>query len=348
VSQIFAAETADEAWSLAADAFKASDDVSIQPSRDGVTREILHASFVVRDPRQRWILSREPSLNPAFAIAEVVWILGGRNDSRFVNHWNSALPRFAGYGETYYGAYGYRLRCNFGFDQLNSAFKALSRNPSSRQVVLQIWDARLDLPNNGEPRAPDIPCNIASFLKVRDGRLEWAQILRSNDLVLGLPHNVVQFTFLQEVMAGWLEVELGQYFQFSDSLHVYERDWESIRRASRRILPISCDSLMLPKADADSAWTELERRMSLMAGDSELTLSKWRGIVNWTEAPEAFGNLLRIVAADDARRRGWSIDSAQIANECSNPILKSAWRLWLARCSEHKQGWGNKAGQAHA
>src|SRR5439155_956769 len=172
----------------------------------------LHAALSIRDSRQRWVASRFPPLNPPFAIAEVIWIICGRQDSKFLNYFNPKLPNFAGTGPTYYGAYGFRLREHFGVDQLERAYRALHSNKDSRQVVLQIWDPRMDLPTeSGEPRAPDVPCNLTAILKVRGGRLEWTQVMRSNDLFRGLPHNIVQFTSLQEVIAGWLGLEPGTY-----------------------------------------------------------------------------------------------------------------------------------------
>ena len=83
----------------------------------------------------------------AFALAEVVWIMRGRNDSAFLNYFNRQLPLRAGHGATYNGAYGQRLRAAFGFDQLERAYLALRHNPNSRQVVLQIWNPQRDLPD---------------------------------------------------------------------------------------------------------------------------------------------------------------------------------------------------------
>jgi len=127
-------------------------------------------------------------LNPAFAIAEIVWIMNGRHDSEFLNRWNSRLPLFAGAGPRYDGAYGHRLRRHFGIDQIQRVCDALSTDRASRQAVLQIWDARTDLPApDGTAASADVPCNVSSLLKVRGGRLQWTQIMRSNDVFLGLP-----------------------------------------------------------------------------------------------------------------------------------------------------------------
>ena len=193
----FESESADGAWLLAVQAIHNQSHLPRQPGRGGSTSELLHATIEVRDSRQRWVVSRSPGLSVAFAIVEVIGILNGRHDSAFLNFFNPILPRYAGTEAEYYGAYGFRLRSNLGFDQLERAINALNAKPDGRQVVLQIWDATLDLPlDDGEPVNADIPCNICSMLKVRDNRLEWSQIMRSNDIFKGLPYNFIQFTTL--------------------------------------------------------------------------------------------------------------------------------------------------------
>lgn len=327
---VLEASTADQVWADAAARLESADNIMRQPSRIGYTLEMLHTILSITQPRERWVLSRRPAMNPAFAIAEVVWILAGRNDSAFINHWNPALSRFAGTGTTYHGAYGYRLRRGLGIDQLHHAYGTLRANPDSRQVVLQIWDSSQDLPlQNGEPRNPDIPCNICSMLKIREGRLEWVQVLRSNDLYLGVPHNIVQFTSLHEVLAGWLGVELGSYHQLSDSLHIYEHDIDAVRKRAGPTNYRNTDSLMLPKRESEQVWGELERRMHLLATTS-ISASEWRTLAS-LDAPVAFQNLYAIVLADDARRRQWDELGEEAIAACTNPLLLAAWRNWELR-----------------
>src|SRR5260221_6769424 len=116
--QTFESATADDVWQRIADSFRQGRAIKGQSSRAGNTSEILHAAISISDPRQRWVGSRRPALNVAFALAEAIWIMRGRNDSAFLNYFNSKLPRYAGSGSAYHGAYGYRLRNMFGFDQL--------------------------------------------------------------------------------------------------------------------------------------------------------------------------------------------------------------------------------------
>lgn len=293
---------------------------------------MLHAAFTIQNPRDRWILARQPALNPAFAIVEVVWMLRGRRDSALPNYWNPALPEYSGCEADYHGAYGFRLRRQFGLDQLERAYLALRENPNSRQVVLQIWDPVADFPDErGRARNSDIPCNVNSMLKVRNGKLEWTQIMRSNDLFRGVPHNFVQFTCLQEVMAGWLGLELGTYNHLSDSLHAYEEDLDHFRSTDLRVegLP-NTDSLRLPKPESDEAFRSLDEIFSAIARD-DLLEENLMEMVRGCDLPRAHENLLRVVAADAARREEQVELAKTLVGGCTNPTLTQAWDRWFSR-----------------
>lgn len=332
----FEGDTADELWCKAAKALASGDDYLCQDSRSGPIREYLHCSLHLRNPQQRWILSRQPSINPAFAIAEVVWILQGRNDAAFLNYWNPILPEFSGRGDTYYGAYGQRLRNNLGFDQIEGAYQALAADPNSRQVVLQIWDGQKDMPNlDGSPRGADIPCNVVSMLKVRGGTLEWLQIMRSNDIFRGTPHNIIQFTCLQEIMAGWLGLEVGSFVLVADSLHMYEHDSKEFYISDSPSLAKNTELLSLPKNEFDQVLLVMGAAMDEFRNENLLP-KRFMGLIANDNLPTSWRNLLTIVAADTARRRNWKEETEAASSQCTNPALKTAWNAWLERCRSCK------------
>jgi hypothetical protein len=162
--------------------------------------------------------------NPFFHYLEALWIIRGRNDVGFLKH---LLPRMADYsddGETFHGAYGYRLRnwldrADNRFDQIEAAIRILKNKPTSRQVVMSIWDPDADL----GAKTKDMPCNDMIMLKVRNGRLNMTVNNRSNDSILGCyGANAVQFSMLLMYMAARIGVGVGTYHQVSDSFHVYE------------------------------------------------------------------------------------------------------------------------------
>lgn len=329
---IFEADSADALWGQIVERLRAGQNVLRQPSRSGDTRELLHAALTLRDPRRRWVHSRRPAMNPAFAIAEIIWIVSGRRDARFLSYFNNALHRFAGPANEFHGAYGHRLRHQFGFDQLEAAYVALKANPDSRQVVLQLWDPRSDMPDaSGRGRDPDIPCNTQSLLKVRGDTLEWVQVMRSNDVFLGLPHNLVQFTALQEIMAGWLGLRAGEYQHISDSLHIYERDLTVVNSAPFSPA-IPGDSLSLPKDESEAtfeAMVSIVERIIDESADSS-TLAK---LADQVVLPGVYQDMVRILIAEGLRRRKASGQANEMAQECTSLALRCLWNGWVERIS---------------
>lgn len=334
---VFQGQTADEVWRKAYNAVTSTG--RLQSSRAGDTIELLHAVLEIAHPRERWIVSRRPVINPALGIAEVVWLLAGSKEAAVLNYWFPRLPEFAGEGPTYDGAYGYRLRKQFSVDQVRRACDALSSNPATRQVVLQYWDAHSDLPHHdGVPSCTDIPCNVTSLLKIREGRLEWVQILRSNDLIRGLPVNFTQFTCLQEVMAGWLGVKVGAYHHWSDSLHIYAKDADRFS-CEREIPPLALntDSLALEADRGERVILELFRRMVEMTAP-EVGVKALEDLASLPDAPSGYQNLLLVLAAESARRRGRQDQSAALMHACTNPQLLQTWSAWSKQMKGTSKG----------
>ena len=332
--RVFEGLNANEVWEAAAVALLDESQATQQDSQHGMTSEIIPGAFVIQDPRQRWVSCRRPPMNPAFALAEVVWILNGRNDSKLLNFWNRRLPKYSGTGPTYHGAYGQRLRKHLGFDQLERVWRIFGADPANRQVVLQIWDSGTDLPDeNGMSVARDVPCNVMAILKVRDGRLFWTQIIRSNDLFLGVPFNFVQFTTLQEVLAGWLGLELGPYSQWSDSLHLYMDQVDDVRTTAfgdSDALPASHDRFDDSKEASESAWGILSNYMDrIVSGQSSsaMLLKEMQSL----DVGTTYRNIAAVLLADALRRRDDNDGTRQAIESCSNPAYRELFQRWLER-----------------
>jgi thymidylate synthase len=328
----FDGQTADEAWRKAAFALMQDPAVTVEESRAGKTRELLHVALQIRDSRQRWIVSRRDALNVAFALAEVIWILDGRNDARFLVYFNRKLTRYAGDAPTYHGAYGERLRKRFGLDQLKRAADALRSNAQTRQVVLQIWNSRDDLPHpDGQPVSADVPCNLMSMLKLRSGRLDWTQVMRSNDAYRGTPHNIVQFTCLQEVMAGWIGAEPGTYTHWSDSFHFYDECLQTSPISSApSALPANTDTLCLSEGEFERCWPSIVRFADAIT-DERNSGNDLIAILAQTKFPLGWANIVRILLVEGLRRRR-AIDAIpRVVEGVSNEALRHLWMLWFAR-----------------
>ena len=162
--------------------------------------------------------------------------------------------------------------------------------------------------------------------------------MRSNDVWRGLPHNIVQFTSLQEIMAGWLGCKVGTYNQVSDSLHVYldKEDADNVVASTPIEAAPNTDSIALPKADSDVAFRELASRVDriIEGASSPKDISD---IASFPGAPVAIQNILRVLAAELARRRQLLALSQEIMEECGNPAFSQLWDRWFGRWhAEHR------------
>ncbi|GAB3146959.1 hypothetical protein GCM10027290_29490 [Micromonospora sonneratiae] len=184
--------------------------------RDLATTEVIGAHLCLTNPRRRLVdVPPVRVINPAFAVAEALWILSG-SDSPWIFDYNDRLRNYADDG-VLRGAYGPRLRRWDGrVDQLDAVRRQLHEDPESRRGVIQLHD-----PSRDHRGYRDVPCTLGYRFFIRDGRLIMHTSMRSQDLWLGFPYDIFTTTLIQELMAGWLGVELGEYHHHVDSLHLY-------------------------------------------------------------------------------------------------------------------------------
>lgn len=192
---------------------------TIKP-RKGTAREIVGAGVEISDPRSR--VSRSQTRGRIFsALGELLWYLSGTDDLEMIRYY---IPRYAesAHEGRVEGAYGPRL---FGAGaRLDEVVHILSENRDSRRAVVQVFD-HADLGNE-----VDIPCTTSMQFLSRGGVLNLVVSMRSNDAFLGFPHDVFAFTMLQEMVACRLGLELGHYYHFVGSMHIYEDDLPKIER----------------------------------------------------------------------------------------------------------------------
>lgn len=188
-------------------------------SRGMVTRRVPGpVSTIYAKPQERVLFDPIRDANPFFHLVESLWILSGSCRVELPRRFLNNITRFSDNGVTFHGAYGYRLRSAFGFDQIERAVDMLVRKPDSRQVVLSIWHPALDLGTT----TLDTPCNDMVMLDIVDGTLNMTVCNRSNDAIWGAyGANAAQFSMLQEYIAISVGATVGHYVQQSNNFHVY-------------------------------------------------------------------------------------------------------------------------------
>jgi thymidylate synthase len=202
----------------------------LQSSRNGDTWEAIEPVVTVYErPMERVLFNQERDANPFFHFFESLWMLAGRRDTKFVVELVKRMADYSDNGRDMQGAYGWRWRRAWGYDQLAILTDLLRSKPDTRRAVLQMWDPDRDVMGQdfgnsevGGLNSKDIPCNTCAYFKIRNGKLNLTVCCRSNDAIFGAyGANAVHMSFLLEYMAACVGVSTGVYRQVSDSLHLY-------------------------------------------------------------------------------------------------------------------------------
>lgn len=168
----------------------------------------------------------ERKLNYKFMAAEAWWILSGDNSVAGIAAYNKHISEFSDDGKTFFGAYGPKI-----VGQFDNVVEKLRADRDTRQAVLTLW-------RENPPPSKDIPCTIAMSFMIRDNQLNCHVFMRSNDVWLGTPYDVFNFSMVAHLVCCYLnrgnadpstQVSPGRLFLTAASSHLYETNLEAAR-----------------------------------------------------------------------------------------------------------------------
>ncbi|WIX85736.1 thymidylate synthase [Amycolatopsis sp. DG1A-15b] len=189
-------------------------------TRGNAGPERLNVSFQLENPAARVPLFASRKANVVFNLAEVLWFLGGRDDVEMVRYYAPRMTSYSVDGLTIAGAaYGTRMfrpASVTGRSAFDATLDLVRCDPDTKRAVIPIFGAH----EVGDGSHPDVSCTIAFQLLRRDGRLHGVCYMRANDAFQGLVSDVFSFTFIQELAAQLLGLELGTYAHHVGSMHI--------------------------------------------------------------------------------------------------------------------------------
>ena len=276
----------------------------ITPTR-GPALELAGVLLNLRNPRAR--LSRtETRGKPYSCLGELCWYLAASDELSFIQYY---LPKYGDNadGGCLHGAYGPRLFGSAGASQFHTVSDLLRRKPASRRAVVQLFDAQ-DL----QQAHSDIPCTCTLQFLIREGRLNLYTSMRSNDIYLGLPHDIFCFTMIQEILARTLSVRLGSYRHFVGSLHLYERN----RSDADHFLSEGWQStIAMPPMPATDPWRDISH---LLRAEMALRTKTSASIVNAADIPSYWADLIRLLHIFRAKKDRDSPTIAALESQMSS------------------------------
>lgn len=260
--------------------------------------ELRPACLEFLNPYNRVTFLGKRRINPFFQVAESLWILSGRADVEWLKQFNSNMGQFSDDGKWFNAPYGERMRSwNKNslhqivinpIDQLTDAYVKLTTDPNTRQAVISLYNPMFDNSRyTVNEHGKDTACNLCFTFKIRGNKLHMTVFNRSNDIHWGVfGANLCQFTTIQEVMLNWLRksgvselenLQMGIYYQVTDSLHVYLDDYGSKITDDIRQFYRFKDNHSTLKIQFQFL---LEPRMSLDMATFDTFLSTFWGVLN--------------------------------------------------------------------
>ncbi len=117
------------------------------------------------------------------------------------------------------------FNCEEGINQIEMLIRKAKDEPISRKLQVTTWEPHKDLAISGAPCLQRIWIRIIEQ-KYMVFETHW----RSRDLFKAWGANVLGFTEFAKWLADRLDLELVQYVDFSNSLHIYKSDYDQVAR----------------------------------------------------------------------------------------------------------------------
>ena len=146
-----------------------------------------------------------------------------------------------------------------GVDQVIEMLQALKDNPYSRRHIITAWNPH-QLDKTALP-----PCHILHQYQVTpDGKLNSSFLMRSNDVYLGLPTNIMGYALLNILFANLLNHEPGELVYMGNDVHIYNNQMDVVEMQLQR------EPLPLPELIIHKEFTTFKELLKLEYADVEL------------------------------------------------------------------------------
>jgi len=178
------------------------------------------------------------------AVTEILWILQGRSDIGYLNdndltYWNADYERSGRTDGTLGPVYGVQWRNFNGIDQITKLIREIKKNPSSRRLMVNAWNAA-DLDDMALP-----PCHYGFQVYINDGKMDLMWNQRSADVFLGLPYDLAMYGLLLLMLAKGTGYTPGQLIVSLGDCHLYnnhiDQAKEQLSRSFRKLPNVSVD-----------------------------------------------------------------------------------------------------------
>ena len=203
-------------------------------------KESILSNFVI-DPKEPIANFDKRKFNWKYLAGELAWYLDQDRDVDFIGSFSNFWGTLTNPGTNEINSnYGSLI---FNKEQFGWVIDSLVADKNSRQAIMFFNQPKFQFEGN-----KDFVCTMYANFFIRDNKLNMKVQMRSNDIFYGLTFDAPFFSFLLQsvhikLMETYPDLQLGDYYHFTDNLHFYERHFSL------------ADSIKIEKIDPDKEHT---------------------------------------------------------------------------------------------
>lgn len=188
--------------------------------------ELHPVFFKLRNPKKVIFNLAGYSCQPWWVVGEILTEMLGMNPPFMSNYRYDMIEWSYDLLNSGRACYGYGCRW-LNFNSFEKTLERLQKNPTSKRIYIPIFD-QADV---GDTR--DAPCNVGFSLLIRNNKIDLTLYTRSIDVLRGFRYDLSLFSFILQIFAKWLNVEVGSIYYLCNSLHCYGKDINNLKKINK-------------------------------------------------------------------------------------------------------------------
>jgi thymidylate synthase len=194
------------------------DAAQVSPDRTGVGTLFKFGESIEIDLQDQFPIVTLRKIDYTQAFGELAAFLKGATSKKEFselgcNYWNST--KGVDTDDNLGPIYGAQWVNFNGVNQLQELVTSLKENPYSRRHILSTWNPA-DLHKMALP-----PCHITAQFNIHEGELSCIVYMRSVDIMLGLPYDLIVYAGLTHLLAKECGLNLGKLKFYFGNAHIY-------------------------------------------------------------------------------------------------------------------------------
>lgn len=154
---------------------------------------------------------------PKSCFIETEWVLKGITNVKWLNERGVKIwDQWANEDGELGPVYGHQLLNFNGINQLDNIIQEAKKNKHSRRLLCSMWNP-IDLNKMNLP-----PCHYAFQFIIFNNKVDIVVAMRSLDLFIGLPYDIVMYSTILVAFAKELNIEANEVIINAANAHVYE------------------------------------------------------------------------------------------------------------------------------